>query len=69
MGTVMIRCPQTGASISTGYRAERDAFARTPVFFAVAFCAACRGEHEWFAKDAWVQEGRVTHPQPRCEAA
>jgi hypothetical protein len=56
MGTVMIRCPQTGREISTGYEADPAGFRSTPVFFARSYCPVCRTEHEWFAKEAWVCE-------------
>lgn len=76
MGSIMINCPATGHAISTGMRADRSTFSRTPVFIAHSYCPLCRKEHEWFAKDAWVQEGRSearAEPQaraePRCEAA
>ena len=74
MGSIMIRCPVTGKAIPTGMRAEPSAFSRTPVFIARAQCPHCRTEHEWFAKDAWVQDGRAgdtglddARPQPRRE--
>lgn len=54
MGTVMIRCPETGREVSTGMQADRDSFRATPVFFARSFCPVCRAEHEWFAQQAWV---------------
>jgi hypothetical protein len=56
MGTVMIRCPATGRDISTGMAADREDFARSPVFFARSFCPICRTKHEWFAAEAWVAE-------------
>jgi hypothetical protein len=56
MGTLMIRCPETGREISTGYEADRASFDSSPVFFARSFCPLCRREHEWFAKDAWLCE-------------
>jgi hypothetical protein len=56
MGTVMIRCPQTGREIPTGFEADAARFKAMPVFFASSYCPACRTEHEWFAKDAWVCE-------------
>jgi hypothetical protein len=56
MGTVMVRCPQTGRPISTGISTDRRSFEATPVFFSRVYCPACRMEHEWFAKDAWVCE-------------
>lgn len=66
MGSVMIRCPATGASIPTGMEADRSGFARTPVFFARTLCPVCRVHHEWFAADAWVEE---EHTVVRSEAA
>jgi hypothetical protein len=56
MGTVMIKCPKTGEPISTGIRMSRSGFNRAPVFFAHTYCPACQGEHEWFARDAWLKE-------------
>jgi hypothetical protein len=56
MGTLMIRCPQTGREISTGMRTDQDSFKTAPVFFARSYCPLCQTEHEWFAKDAWVRE-------------
>jgi hypothetical protein len=54
MGTVMVKCPDTGRDISTGIVADRESFNATPVFFARVYCPLCQAEHEWFAKEAWV---------------
>ena len=54
MGTVMIKCPDTGRDIATGFVADRMSFSATPVFFARVFCPLCQTEHEWFAREAWV---------------
>jgi hypothetical protein len=54
MGAVMIKCPDTGRDIPTGMMADRRSFSSTPVFFARVHCPVCRGEHEWFAREAWV---------------
>jgi len=54
MGVVMIRCPRTKREIPTGLEMDRARFNATPVFFARSYCMHCRGEHEWFAQDAWV---------------
>jgi hypothetical protein len=54
MGTVMIKCPDTGRDIPTGMRADRRSFSAMPVFFGRVFCPLCRSEHEWFAREAWV---------------
>ncbi len=56
MGAVMVRCPQTGHSIPTGYEADPARFREMPVFFAITYCPICRAEHQWFAGDAWVRE-------------
>lgn len=60
MGNVMIRCPITGREISTGIKTDRPTFECSPVFFAQSFCRFCRTEHQWFAKDAWVEESAVS---------
>ena len=71
MGIVMIECPRTGFSIPTGVRADAATFARTPVFISRTYCTLCAGEHEWFAKDAWVDEtpAREKKSALKCEAA
>lgn len=56
MGTVMVRCPATGRAISTGIETDQSRFDRAPVFFAGTYCPICRTNHEWFARDAWVDE-------------
>ncbi len=56
MGAVMIRCPQTGHAIPTGYEADAARFREMPVFFAISYCPICRADHQWFAADAWVRE-------------
>ena len=61
MGTVMIKCPDTGRDIPTGMMADRSSFSATPVFFARVLCPLCNAEHEWFAREAWVCE----RPGPR----
>lgn len=59
MGTVMIRCPATGAKIATGIETDRSKFACSPVFFADAYCPVCDTSHRWFAREAWVEEPPV----------
>jgi hypothetical protein len=61
MGLVMIRCPVTGRTISTGIKANQYSFNRSPVFFGHTFCPICQKNHDWFAKDAWVLELTETH--------
>jgi hypothetical protein len=54
MGVVMIRCPQTGREIPTGFEMNTAEFQRAPVFFSRVQCPLCERMPEWFAKDAWV---------------
>jgi hypothetical protein len=63
MGAVMVRCPQTGRDIPTGFVADRENFKATAVFFARVHCPICRTEHEWFAKEAWVCEAEPRQRQ------
>ena len=56
MGTVMVRCPETGRDIATGIVTDRRSFEATPVFFGQVYCPTCRTRHEWFAQEAWVCE-------------
>jgi hypothetical protein len=67
VGTVMIKCPNTGHPISTGIEADRDRFLRMPVFFGRSHCAICGTVHEWFAQDAWVDE-RAAAVRPQLAA-
>jgi hypothetical protein len=56
MGHVMIKCPHTGRELATGLQSDDASFKRMPVFYGRTFCSACRMEHDWFARDAWVAE-------------
>ena len=56
MGIIMFACPNTGKAISTGIKADRAKFNRTPVFIGHTKCSICRIDHEWFARDVWVCE-------------
>jgi hypothetical protein len=62
MGTVMIKCPDTGHDIPTGMVADRERFKATPVFFARVLCPLCGKQHEWFAQQAWVCDAEPTVP-------
>jgi hypothetical protein len=66
MGMLMIRCPTTGQPIFTGRSIDSSIFRSTPVFFSRTYCPRCHGTHEWFAKDAWVDEGGSSEHAPQC---
>jgi hypothetical protein len=69
MGLVVIRCPATGAKISTGIEADRLKFACSPVFFSDAYCPACDAMHRWFAREAWVEDAHAESASKVAEAA
>ncbi|HUN95759.1 MAG TPA: hypothetical protein VMU69_05915 [Bradyrhizobium sp.] len=56
MGMVMIKCLETGSAIPTGIEMDRNKFRQSAVFFGRTFCPICQANHEWFARDAWVEE-------------
>jgi hypothetical protein len=64
MGTVMVKCPDTGRDIPTCIVTDSASFKAAPVFFARVFCPICRTEHEWFAKEAWVCESEPVPAPP-----
>jgi uncharacterized protein (DUF2225 family) len=55
MAVVMIRCAATGRAISTGIETDRESFNTTPLFYSRTLCPHCLVEHQWFAKDAWIE--------------
>ena len=67
MGMLMIRCPRTGLTISTGWSVEVAAFRSSPVFFSRTYCSHCCTAHEWFAKDAWICDDPGAESEPACE--
>lgn len=52
----MIKCPQTGHAIPTGIKSDPENFLRSIVFFGNTHCPLCRANHNWFAREAWVEE-------------
>jgi hypothetical protein len=56
MDAVMIRCSATGQAVATGLEMDLAKFRRTAVFFSRSYCPYCLTQHEWFAKEAWVEE-------------
>ncbi|HVZ54921.1 MAG TPA: hypothetical protein VG986_23350 [Pseudolabrys sp.] len=54
MSSVMIRCPNTGESVSTGIETEANVFRRLPKVPARMRCPACGEEHDWSVSSAWL---------------
>jgi hypothetical protein len=53
---IMVKCPQTGRAIPTGIKSDRETFLRSIVFYGNTHCPVCRTDHNWFAREAWVEE-------------
>ena len=71
MGMIMVKCPQTGRAIPTGLKSDRETFMRSIVFFGNTRCPICVANHNWFAREAWVDEPIVPttgilHAVPSC---
>ena len=71
MGMIMVKCPQTGHVIPTGLKSDRETFLRSIVFYGNTHCPVCRANHNWFAREAWVEEPvarpvDVFSPAPLC---
>lgn len=53
---IMVKCPQTRRVIPTGIRSDCETFLRSVVFYGNTHCPVCRADHNWFAREAWVEE-------------
>jgi hypothetical protein len=56
VGTLIIKCPVTGKSISTGVQIDAKGFAQMPNLVAYAHCADCMTDHAWRPLDATFVE-------------
>jgi hypothetical protein len=55
MSTVMIRCPSTGKSFSTGIETDRATFRCLRDSLARSRCPHCGLEHAWWTREAWLE--------------
>ena len=63
MSSVMIRCPNTGAAVSTAIETEPSVLRRLPNIRARMHCPACGQEHIWRTVEAWLDgEPRLIEP-------
>ena len=76
MSSVMIKCPTTGRAVSTAVETEPAVFRKLPNVAARMLCPACRQEHIWMVRSAWLSDGprpvdcsAVLAPRPGSEAA
>ena len=56
MAALMVTCPITGRSISTGVEVEAEQFRQLPDVRSVAHCPHCGTAHEWSVKEAWLPD-------------
>ncbi len=59
MGTVMIRCPKTGQSVSTEIETEVSDFERLPYVQAELRCPHCGQLHTWTRREAWLADAML----------
>ena len=59
MGTVMIRCPKTGRSVSTEIETEVSDFERLPYVEAELHCPHCGQSHTWTRREAWLADASL----------
>jgi hypothetical protein len=56
MGSLMIRCPQTGLSIFTGIETDQISLDKTPDVPTHTRCSVCGREHMWWKRETWLTD-------------
>ena len=56
MARIMIKCPTTGADVSTVLRMHQPALEKLSGEYAFR-CGACQQIHRWNRDDAWLEGG------------
>jgi hypothetical protein len=71
MSSIMIRCPNTGRTVSTAIEVEPSVFRKLPKMDARMHCPACGEDHRWTTSSAWLAGGPrlVEQSRPRKTAA
>jgi hypothetical protein len=59
---VMVRCPATGRQLSTGVEMDADTFMRLPEIRSQIKCPACKLDHDWSTRDAWLENPPSSAP-------
>jgi hypothetical protein len=52
---ILIKCPETGKLIYTGFAMDPGIFLASPVELNPIDCPACRHKHSWTKKDALLE--------------
>jgi hypothetical protein len=55
MGVLLIRCPHTGRSISTGIEVDAGSFFNLPDALSHLKCPECGLDHAWWTREAWLE--------------
>jgi predicted RNA-binding Zn-ribbon protein involved in translation (DUF1610 family) len=63
MGTLMIRCPQTGKAVWTGIEIDPRSFNTLPDASYSLPCPECGEVHAWHPRESWLQVAKyATRP-------
>jgi hypothetical protein len=60
MASIMISCPNTGASIHTGIETDRISWRRLPSVLSTVVCSRCGEIHLWSCERAWLADAPVS---------
>ena len=69
MSSLMIRCPNTGGTVSTGIETEAIVFRKLPKIPSRMLCPACGEEHVWSVASAWLKGEPRLVGRAKTEAA
>jgi hypothetical protein len=61
VGTLMVRCPETGQDFASGIETDQLSLQLTPAFTGTIRCPLCSVDHTWSKIDAWVCDTPVVH--------
>ena len=64
VGTLMVRCPETGQDFATGIETDQLSLQRTPAFNGTIHCPICGVAHSWSKIDAWLREAPEVDKAP-----
>jgi len=67
MSSVMIKCPNTGLTVSTAIETASAVFQVLPEVPARMMCPACGKEHIWTTSGAWLAEAATPAPARTSE--
>ena len=66
MGVLVIRCPNTRRTVSTGIEISPEDLAILPNTLSNLKCPECGLDHAWWTSEAWLEERtEITPPKNR----